>query len=178
MRAGETPLRSRSEGQPEEVEGADRSRGEGGGEFSGEGAGDLDRGESERKKREVWARFRVAGWDVALWAELVAKVDSVELLDDDGGGVQLAEEDDSESETWRRCPGRIRVLGKAGQGGCMMVLARCRIVCGTGPGRVADALDVPLPWSKDEEPTLVVGEEDVLDSCDAVRFHLKPEVKI
>ena len=53
MRAGETPLRSRSEGQPEEAEGADRSLGEGGGEFSGEGAGDLERGESERKKSEV-----------------------------------------------------------------------------------------------------------------------------
>lgn len=88
----------------------------------------MERGESERKKREVWARFRAAGWDVALWAELVAGVESIELLDDGGGGVQLAEDDESESETWRRCPGRIRVLGKEGQGGCMMVLARCRIV--------------------------------------------------
>lgn len=100
MRAGETPLRSRSEGQPEEAEGADRSRGDGGGEFSGDGTGDLERGESERKKREVWARFRVAGWDdVVLLAELVAAVESVELLVDDDGGVQLAEEDESESDT-------------------------------------------------------------------------------
>lgn len=184
MRAGETPLRRRSEGQPEEeAEGADRSLGEGGGEFSGEGTGDLERGERERKKREVCARFRVAGWDVALWAELVAAAaeESVELLaddDDGGGGVRLAEEDESESETWRRWLGRFRVLGKVRQGGCMMVLARCRIVCGTGPGRVADALDVPLLRSMDEEPTLDVGDEDVLGSCEAVRFHLKPEVKI
>jgi hypothetical protein len=180
LRAGETPLRRRSEGQPEEeAEGADRSLGEGGGEFSGEGTGDLERGERERKKREVCARFRVAGWDVALWAELVAAAagESVELLvDDDDGGVQLAEEDESESETWRRWLGRFRVLGKVRQGGCMMVLARCRIVCGTGPGRVVE--DAPPPWSKDETPTLVVGDEDVLDSCEAVRFHLKPEVKI
>lgn len=68
-----------------------------------------------------------------------------------------------------------------GQGGCMMVLARRRVVvvCETGPGPVVDALDGPLLRSKDEEPKLVVvGEADVLDSCDAVRFHLKPEVKI
>ena len=42
----------------------------------------------------------MAGCDVVLLAELVAAVESVEPLDDDdGGGVQLAEDDESESDT-------------------------------------------------------------------------------
>lgn len=188
LRAGEAPRRRRfpSAGHEEAAVatpgGVGRRRGDGGGEFSGEPAGDLDKGDRERKKSDDWARFRPTWVELGvapaaadncaeLLLLLLLLVAAVPLA-----GVQLAGE--SESETWRRWPGRSRALGRAGQCACAMVDARWR-GGRSGGGPDPGKLCAFLPSSDDDE-VLLGGEEDVgvLPSWDEVRFHLKPEVKI